>query len=195
MVKILKWKFRRDFETEVWSVFSLWCLVAVMKLSLGRDSDASLVKINQDAYVWLRFWSWCLVEILKMKFEDLCKNLWYELNPWVRCAFGMVLIVTLACLWDFGYSSRHAKSVNITKNAFQLLRYLYILGECVEDNVIMSMSNGILKTAAECIILLHLVAALPIIINPPSQFFEELLHIPQGISIVFKLVLRLPRHS
>ena len=56
----------------------------------------------------------------------------------------------------------------------------------------MSMSNGILKTAAECIILLHLVAALPIIINPPSQFFEELLHIPQGISTVFKLVLRLP---
>ena len=41
--------------------------------------------------VWLRFWSWCLVEILKMKFDqDLCLNLWYELNPRVRCAFGNV---------------------------------------------------------------------------------------------------------
>ena len=58
----------------------------------------------------------------------------------------------------------------------------FSLGDCVQDNVIMSMTNGHgLKTAAECIILLHLVAALPIAINPPSQFFEELLHIPQGI--------------
>ena len=80
--------------------------------------------------------------------------------------------------------------LNITKIKFSPLHIF--LGECVEDNVIMSMSNGILKTAAECIILLHLVAALPIIINPPSQFFEELLHIPQGI-IVLKQVLQLCR--
>ena len=40
---------------------------------------------------WSRFWSWCLVEILKMKFDqDLYKNLQYELNPRVRCAFGNV---------------------------------------------------------------------------------------------------------
>ena len=33
----------------------------------------------------------CLIEILKMKFDqDLCKTLWYELNPRVRCAFGNV---------------------------------------------------------------------------------------------------------
>ena len=31
------------------------------------------------------------VEILKMKFDqNLCLNLWYELNPRVRCAFGNV---------------------------------------------------------------------------------------------------------
>ena len=36
-------------------------------------------------------WSWCLVETLMMKFDqDLCLNLWYELNPRVRCAFGNV---------------------------------------------------------------------------------------------------------
>ena len=56
----------------------------------------------------------------------------------------------------------------------------FSLGTCIEDNVIMSMSNGGLKTAAECVILLHLVTALPIVINPPSQYFEELLKIPQG---------------
>ena len=38
----------------------------------------------------------------------------------------------------------------------------------------------ICKKAAECVILLHLVAALPIVINPPSQFFEEILRIPKG---------------
>ena len=32
-----------------------------------------------------------MIEILKLKFDqDLCKNLWYELNPRVRCAFGNV---------------------------------------------------------------------------------------------------------
>ena len=30
-----------------------------------------------------------LLQVLKMKFDqDLCKNLRYELNPLVRCAFG-----------------------------------------------------------------------------------------------------------
>lgn len=56
----------------------------------------------------------------------------------------------------------------------------FSLGTCVNDNVIMSMSNGGLKTAAECVILLHLITALPIVINPPSQYFEELLNIPKG---------------
>ena len=33
---------------------------------------------------------------LKMKFdEDLCLNLWYELNPRVRCAFGNVFKIKL----------------------------------------------------------------------------------------------------
>jgi len=56
----------------------------------------------------------------------------------------------------------------------------FSLGKCVDENVIESMSDGGLKTAAEIVILLHLVAALPIIINPPSQFFEGLLKIPHG---------------
>ena len=41
-----------------------------------------------------------MVEILKMKFDqDLCKNSrnhlksYFELNPWLRCAFGNVYVV------------------------------------------------------------------------------------------------------
>ena len=38
---------------------------------------------------------WSLVKILslslvEMKFEDLCKSWWYELNPRIRCAIGNV---------------------------------------------------------------------------------------------------------
>ena len=43
------------------------------------------------------------------------------------------------------------------------------------------------QKAAECVILLHLVAALPIVINPPSQFFEEILRIPKGQLFMFSL--------
>ena len=52
-----------------------------------------LIKICRDTDVCLRFWCQCLIEILKLKFDqDLCKNLWSELIPRVRCAFGNVLI-------------------------------------------------------------------------------------------------------
>ena len=56
----------------------------------------------------------------------------------------------------------------------------FSLGSCVNNNIIFSMSDGTLKSIAECVILLHVVAAFPIVLNPPSQFFEELLHIPKG---------------
>ena len=46
MVKILKLEFRRDFEAGVWSVFCCACLFEVMKLNLGRNSEA---KFGQDA--------------------------------------------------------------------------------------------------------------------------------------------------
>ena len=74
LLMILKLRFRRDFEAEVWSVFCRWGFVEVMKLNLGRDSEARFghilnLKFSRDADVWLRFWSWYLVEILKMKFD------------------------------------------------------------------------------------------------------------------------------
>ena len=53
-------------------------------------------KFSRDADVLLRFWGWSLVDILKMNFDQyLCLNLWYELNPRVRCAFGNVSKVCL----------------------------------------------------------------------------------------------------
>ena len=59
LVKILKLKFRRDFEAEVWSVFRCWCLVDLTKLNLGQDSETSFGQDFKfkDADVWSRFWS------------------------------------------------------------------------------------------------------------------------------------------
>ena len=66
-----------------------------MKSDLGQDSEAWF---GQDLKLkFLRYW--CLVEILKLMLNQdfeigfdpgLWKNLWYKLNPWVRCAFGNV---------------------------------------------------------------------------------------------------------
>ena len=104
-------RFGQDFEDEVqarfwswsWLVSCLWCFVEVFKLNLGRQLNLDLVnilelKLSRDTDVWLRFWNWCLVEILKMKFDqDLCKNLWYDLNkllnPRVSCAFDNLLYI------------------------------------------------------------------------------------------------------
>ena len=85
LVKILKLRFRRYFEAEVWSVLCCWSLVEVIWnwilveiLKLGMVKILKF-KFSRDGDVWLRFWSKCLVEILKMKFDqDLCLNLWYD---------------------------------------------------------------------------------------------------------------------
>ena len=45
MVKILKLKFGKDFEAGVCSSFCRCCFVEVMKLNLGRDSEA---RFGQD---------------------------------------------------------------------------------------------------------------------------------------------------
>ena len=34
------WKFRRDFEAEIWSAFWRWCFEEVTKLNLGQYSEA-----------------------------------------------------------------------------------------------------------------------------------------------------------
>ena len=81
--EILKLKFGQYFAADVWLRLRSWILVR-----FGQDFK---FKLSRDTDVWLRFWNKCLIEILKFRFyRDLCKNLWYELNPRVRCAFGIV---------------------------------------------------------------------------------------------------------
>ena len=55
----------------------------------------------------------------------------------------------------------------------------YSLGDCVQDNMISSMSDGIMKKVAEGVMMTHLITAVPIVINPPSQYFEEIMDIPK----------------
>ena len=75
----------KDFEAEVKSIFCCWSLIEIMKIILGRDSQATFgqdfeVKVySRNADIWLRSWSSCLVKILKMKSDqDLFENLWYD---------------------------------------------------------------------------------------------------------------------
>ena len=97
---------QQDFEAGICSAFCRWWLVEVMKLNLGRDSEARFwsrfwIQVEWGFWCLVEIFSWCLVEILKMKSDkDLCLNLWYDLkkllrqderNPRVRCAFGNVL--------------------------------------------------------------------------------------------------------
>ena len=58
MVKILKLKFRQDFEAGVCSAFCRCCFIEVMKLNLGRVSEARFgqdfkFKLSGDTDVWL----------------------------------------------------------------------------------------------------------------------------------------------
>ena len=48
----------------------------------------------------------------------------------------------------------------------------------VGDSVIDSLCDGPVKVAVEILFLIHLITAFPILLNPPSQFFEELFNIP-----------------
>ena len=63
LVKILKLKFRQDSEAGVCSSFCRWCFVEVMKLYLGRDSEA---RFGQGFEVKVLWRCWCLVEILNL---------------------------------------------------------------------------------------------------------------------------------
>ena len=56
----------------------------------------------------------------------------------------------------------------------------YALGSQAEANVVMSLSEGPVRITIEVMLLLHLVAAFPILINPPCQYFEQLFDIPSG---------------
>lgn len=56
----------------------------------------------------------------------------------------------------------------------------YAYGDLAADNIVKTMTDGPVKITVEILLLLHLVAAYPILTNPPAQYFEQLLNIPSG---------------
>ena len=53
-------------------------------------------------------------------------------------------------------------------------------GHLCQPNIVLSISDGYVRLVVEIMLLLHLVAAFPIITNPPAQFFEYMFNIPAG---------------
>ena len=56
----------------------------------------------------------------------------------------------------------------------------FAFGHLAQPNIVLSISDGWVRATVEVMLLLHLVAAFPIIMNPPSQFFEYMIGIPAG---------------
>ena len=68
----------------------------------------------------------------------------------------------------------------------------YAFGGAAQDNVALSISSGPLKVTVEIMLLLHLVAAFPILLNPPAQYFENLMEIPLGkyiLKVIFSYIV------
>ena len=66
----------------------------------------------------------------------------------------------------------------------------FTLGDCVQESMLNSLSEGTLKDVAQALILLHLIAATPICLNPPNQWLESLFNIPTGKVTLCLLVKR-----
>ena len=60
----------------------------------------------------------------------------------------------------------------------------YALGDQAEANVVLNLSPGPIRIVIEIMLLLHLISAFPILINPPCLYFEQLFKIPSGMSII-----------
>lgn len=56
----------------------------------------------------------------------------------------------------------------------------YSLGNQADANIVISLSPGPTRITIEIMLVLHLVSAFPILINPPLQYFEQLFKIPSG---------------
>jgi len=54
----------------------------------------------------------------------------------------------------------------------------YSFGEKASDNIVLSIQDGPVRITVEIMLLLHLVSAFPILLNPPAQYFEGLMNIP-----------------
>lgn len=57
----------------------------------------------------------------------------------------------------------------------------FAYGGSAKANIVLSIADGWVRIIVEVMLLLHLVSAFPIILNPPAQFFEHIMNIPSGI--------------
>ena len=63
----------------------------------------------------------------------------------------------------------------------------FAYGKEASDNIVLSIAPGPVRITVEVMLLLHLVSAFPILLNPPAQYFEGLMNIPIGKTINFSL--------
>ena len=59
----------------------------------------------------------------------------------------------------------------------------FAYGGHATSNIVLAVSDGWIRITVEVMLLLHLVSAFPIILNPPAQFFEQFMNIPSGMQI------------
>ncbi len=53
-------------------------------------------------------------------------------------------------------------------------------GDCVAEDVVLMMNPGAAKSAMEVLLVCHFITTLPLMINPPNQYFENLLGVPRS---------------
>jgi len=82
----------------------------------------------------------------------------------------------------FNYSAMMAMGVLFAIYFPMAAGCYFSLGDHVEDNIVLAMSDGWMRITVEIMLLLHLITAYPIITNPPAQFFEQLLNIPSNFN-------------
>eukprot|EP00090_Calanus_glacialis_P011434 TRINITY_DN19839_c0_g1_i1.p1 TRINITY_DN19839_c0_g1~~TRINITY_DN19839_c0_g1_i1.p1 ORF type:complete len:480 (-),score=75.15 TRINITY_DN19839_c0_g1_i1:74-1303(-) len=82
----------------------------------------------------------------------------------------------------FNYSAMIAMGVLFTIYFPMAAGCYFSLGDQVTSNIVMAMSDGWQRITVEIMLLLHLITAFPIILNPPAQFCEKLLNIPSDFN-------------
>ena len=99
LIMILKLRFRRDFEAEVWSVFCCWCLVEVKKLNLVHYSEASFGQdfkfmFGRDTDICLRFEVNALLRFWNCNFIKICART-FDMNS----TLGSVVPLAMFAFW------------------------------------------------------------------------------------------------
>jgi vesicular inhibitory amino acid transporter len=82
----------------------------------------------------------------------------------------------------FSYSAMIAMGVLFALYFPMAAGCYFSLGDQVTPNIVLAMSDGWQRITVEIMLLLHLVTAFPIILNPPSQFCEKLFNIPSDFN-------------